>query len=209
MDSAVCGSYLSGIHKVMRIALFDFDGTITRNDTFISFGMKARGKSGFFRAVLSSLPWLIGWKLNVISNSKAKEHLFGCLFRNMSVEEFQSNCESFKTDIDKNLREDTLRLIRHHQDAGDKVVIVSASIADWIRPWASANGIDTVIATEIEVLPSGTISGKFSSRNCHGQEKVNRIKETLHPSSDDEIRAYGDSSGDKEMLAFANHAQIM
>lgn len=86
---------------------------------------------------------------------------------------------------------------------------MSAGIVDWIWPWASANGIDAVIATEIEVLPSGTISRKFSSRNCHGQEKLTRIMEILHPLSDDEIGAYGNSTSDKKMLAFANHASMM
>lgn len=193
----------------MKIALFDFDGTITQHDTFLTFGKIAKGKWGVYHGVLKWFPWLIAWKLKLITNSEAKERLFRTLFHNMSVEEFQSYCEEFRSVIDADLRKETLEIIKKHKADGAKIVIVSASIADWIRPWAERNGIDRVIATEIEKTSVGLLSGNFASRNCHGPEKVNRIKESLCLSPEDEIWAYGDSSGDSEMLKFADHGMFL
>lgn len=63
----------------------------------------------------------------------------------------------------------------------------------------------------------GRLTGKFKSNNCYGEEKVHRICEALTTSTNAygtlslsfdrvqyEIEAFGDSRGDKEMLAFAN-----
>ena len=71
--------------------------------------------------------------------------------------------------------------------------------------------------------PRGSLTVKFKSNNCYGAEKVHRITEalsaptsTFSPASTSspasvpfvrsqyEIEAFGDSRGDKEMLAFAD-----
>ena len=61
---------------------------------------------------------------------------------------------------------------------------------------------------EIEVI-DGRLTGRFLTPNCYGQEKVRRIL-TLHPDrSAYHLTAYGDSRGDREMLAFADEAQMI
>ncbi|MDQ1268592.1 MAG: phosphatidylglycerophosphatase, partial [Campylobacterota bacterium] len=50
----------------------------------------------------------------------------------------------------------------------------------------------------------GLFSGRFSTINCHGKEKARRIKEHLNIDEYETIYAYGDSSGDNEMLALAH-----
>jgi phosphoserine phosphatase len=62
-----------------------------------------------------------------------------------------------------------------------------------------------VLGTQIEVI-DGKLTGRFLSKNCYGQEKVNRIL-SLYPNRQDyHLTAYGDSRGDKEMLAFADES---
>ena len=69
---------------------------------------------------------------------------------------------------------------------------------------------------QIEVV-EGKLTGRFKSNNCYGAEKVCRITEALSASQTAdtgdktfldrslyEIEAFGDSRGDKEMLAFAD-----
>ena len=53
-------------------------------------------------------------------------------------------------------------------------------------------------------IKNGKLTGKFSTKNCFGIEKVNRIKEKYNLSEYNVIYAYGNSSGDKEMLSIAN-----
>jgi phosphoserine phosphatase len=64
-----------------------------------------------------------------------------------------------------------------------------------------------VVGTQIEVI-DGKLTGRFLSKNCYGQEKVNRIL-SLYPNRQDyHLTAYGDSRGDKEMLAFADESHF-
>lgn len=189
----------------MKLALFDFDGTITRHDSFIRFALFARGKFRFLIALMLSLPAITAWKLHLSSNSKAKQTLFSHLFKGMKITDFKDHCTMFRHEIEKDLRPDSMQQISFHQAEGHTVAIVSASIADWILPWAHEHGIHYVLATEIEVAPNGTLSGFFTTPNCHGLEKVNRIRSSFPLDTLDEIWAYGDSAGDDPMLSIAHH----
>ncbi|MEW6528158.1 MAG: haloacid dehalogenase-like hydrolase [Spirochaetota bacterium] len=50
----------------------------------------------------------------------------------------------------------------------------------------------------------GLLTGKFFGKNCYGPQKVKRIKEIYNLYDYQKIYAYGDSKGDKEMLAIAD-----
>ena len=86
----------------------------------------------------------------------------------------------------------------------DRVVILSASIENWIRYWAEEVGADMVLATKIETNKNGLLTGKFLSKNCYGQEKVNRLLEMFPNRNDYKIIAYGDSRGDKELIEISD-----
>mgnify|MGYP001078486017 CR=1 FL=1 len=186
-------------------AFFDFDGTITDADTFKLFGIFVSGQTRFLSCVLKTMPWIMAWKAGIISNSKAKEKLFSALYRGLSYNEFRDAGERFADIIDCHLIPATMQRLRRHIADGHRVAIVSASMEEWIKPWASRNGIDTVLATAPQADDAGRITGRFLSPNCHGKEKVNRITRHFGPLSDADIYAYGDSSGDTPMWGIANH----
>lgn len=62
-----------------------------------------------------------------------------------------------------------------------------------------------VIGTQVEVR-NGRLTGRFLTKNCYGQEKVNRILDYLPDRKTYRLIAYGDSRGDQELLAFADEA---
>lgn len=187
------------------IAFFDFDGTLTRHDTFIDFAIFSVGKRAFINAFVKSIPSLCLWKLGLKSNSYAKQTLFSNLYKGMTYSCFKELGNSFIKKIDKDKREDVFEILNRHKRNGDTIIIVSASIGDWIRPWAVSNGIDKVLATEVEVDAAGKLTGKFLTANCHGKEKALRIQQLYPRIADFETWAYGDSSGDIEMLAIVSH----
>ena len=188
------------------IAFFDFDGTITVHDTFITFGRHALGLARLAVCIAAASPWLALWKIGIISNSTAKQRLFSLMFKGVSVDKFAELGESFAATIDQDLRPDTIAMIKKHQTMGHRIVIVSASIAHWIRPWAKSQGIRDVIATEADFDRNGRLTGHFATFNCHGQEKVDRILEQFPDAAEAETYAYGDSGGDDAMLSFAKHS---
>lgn len=188
-----------------KLALFDFDGTITRKDSFIGFAVFCRGKLATLRAIAKNILPLMAWKLHVKDNSYAKQRLFSTLFRGMSIDAFNACGERYADRIDLMLRHSTMERLHQHQSAGHTIAIVSASMPQWIVPWANRYGIRIVAGTEPEVDEQGRLTGRFATPNCHGQEKVNRIKKLFPDIQSFEIWAYGDSSGDREMLALADH----
>ena len=186
-----------------NIAFFDFDGTITTKDTLFYFIYNSFSPIELLKKTILSLPFFIAYKLKLLSDSLAKEKIFTIFFKNMSYDDFVSRCENFcKNSLDSLIRAEVLKKILSHQKNGDKVVIVSASIENWIIPWAKKYDIE-VISTKIEVL-NGRLTGRFSTKNCYGIEKVNRIKQRFDLKDYKKIYAYGDSKGDEEMLKMVN-----
>ena len=84
------------------------------------------------------------------------------------------------------------------------VVVISASIDNWVRPFFDGfGGKVQVLGTQIEVA-DGLLTGRFTSRNCYGQEKVNRLTALYPHRKDYRLTAFGDSRGDRELLAYAD-----
>lgn len=185
------------------IAAFDFDGTITKKDTLIEFIRFSHGNARFLAGFAVLLPVLLLFKTKLIANYKAKQIVFAWFYKGWTIERFNYQCHQFIAKIDGMLNPDAIRTIDLYKKLGVKMIIVTASIENWVQPWAKSRGIETVLGTIIE-LENGVITGRFLSQNCYGQEKVNRILQ-LHPERTTYIlEAYGDSRGDKELLAFAD-----
>lgn len=185
-----------------HLALFDFDGTITRKDTFIEIIRFKVGTAKLLAGMARLAPVLVAYKLKLIKNWRAKEIMFGYFFKGTPVDEFlRLGVDFSRTALPRIIRPSALARIREHQAAGDDIFIVSASAAEWIKPWSDQFGIK-VIGTSWEVV-DGKITGKIKGRNCYGPEKKVRILERVVPSEYDVVSVYGDTSGDREMLTLA------
>ncbi len=191
--------------KPKNLALFDFDGTITTKDSLVEFIKYAIGTKKYYLGLLKLSPMLLAYSLKLIPNYKAKEQLIAYFFQGWESQKFQAIAKKYALEeIDTITRPQAIEQIRSHQEKGDKVVIVSASMECWIKAWATQYGIE-LIATRLE-YQDNKLTGKFATKNCYGIEKVKRIKETLRIKEYQTITAYGDSSGDKEMLAFSHNS---
>lgn len=190
-----------------KIYCFDFDGTLTTSDTLLEFIKYAKGTSRFLMVFLKYSPLLILMKLHLYPNWKAKQQIFAHLFAGMRIEKFDALCRGFAEESQHLLRPKGITLMHEALVAGAQVFIVSASIDNWVRPFFDIRNLKgvQVLGTQIEV-EDGKLTGNFKSNNCYGKEKVHRIAEALKPfeRSEYEIEAFGDSRGDKEMLAFAD-----
>ena len=187
----------------MKIAFFDFDGTITNTDSLLKFIRFVVGDGKFLIGLAALSPILISYKLKVIPNYKAKQIMLAWFFKGCGENKFKKVSREYSLNhIDKILREPAMKKINWHKSKGHKVVIVSASIESWLKPWCDKNNLE-LIATRLEIVDR-KISGNFLSKNCHGIEKVNRIKENYNLGDFEYAYAYGDSRGDKEMLELAD-----
>jgi phosphatidylglycerophosphatase C len=187
------------------IAFFDFDGTITRKDTMLELAKYARGPIGFYSGMLLLSPWLIAMKLKLISRTQAKEKFLTRFFGNTPEKEFGELCNKFTAEIIPSLiRPAALIAIKKHQEQQTEVVIVSASASHWIAAWCNDCQVK-LIATELEII-NNKVTGKLKNSNCHGKEKVRRIKEAFTLADYSAVYCYGDTKGDKPMLELATFA---
>lgn len=190
-----------------KLYCFDFDGTLTTSDTLLEFIKYAKGRSRFLMVFLMYSPLLVMMKLHLYPNWKAKQQIFAHLFAGMCIEKFDALCRGFAEENQHLLRPKGITLVHEALVAGAQVFIVSASIDNWVRPFFDIRNLKgvQVLGTQIEV-EDGKLTGRFKSNNCYGKEKVHRIAEALKSfeRSEYEIEAFGDSRGDKEMLAFAD-----
>lgn len=186
------------------IAVFDFDGTLTQKDTLLEFIKYSCGTLRFFYGFILYSPFLVLMKLKLYPNWKAKEKIFSYFFKGMNYDVFKSYGEGFSSLIESFKRIEIVNKLTLHVSEGHEVYVISASIEEWVKPWCEKCGVKKVLGTKIEISKDGKITGRFLTKNCYGEEKVSRLLK-LEPNRNEYcLYAYGDSSGDKEMLAFAD-----
>lgn len=186
-----------------KLALFDFDGTITTKDTMAALAQYQEGKTAYLLALARLSPVLIQYKLKLIPNTKAKTSFLTYFFGGLQEEQFNRLCQSFANEIIPGLiRPGALKKIEALKKANYRVTVVSASAENWVKPWTEKYSLD-LLASTLEVQ-NNLITGKLVGENCYGEEKVRRLKNYLDINQYEEIQAYGDTSGDLPMLKMAS-----
>ncbi len=187
-----------------RLAVFDFDGTLTYQDSFLAYIRFYKGRVPFYAGMLQLVPWLVAYKLKLYPNWKAKEKVLTHFFNNSKEEEFREKGRQFAENlIPAMLRPKAKEALQQHKEAGDRVVVVSASADSWLQAWCDAEGIE-LVASSLE-CKNGKITGRLKGKNCYGAEKVERLKQHLALEDFCEVHVYGDSAGDRELLELATH----
>jgi phosphatidylglycerophosphatase C len=106
---------------------------------------------------------------------------------------------------DRLLRPDALLAWGEWGARGACRVIVTASPEPIVRPFAQKLAADRLLGTRLAVDGEGRITGPLDGENCRGPEKVRRLEAAFGQ----DLRlaaAYGDTDGDREMLAIADQA---
>lgn len=187
----------------MTLAIFDFDGTISNKDSFEDFIFFTHGVPKTLWGVLLNSPILVAYVLKLVPNWQAKEQVFGYFYRGWDVTKFDELAKKHaKERLPKILRPAALQKLAWHKQQGHKIVVVSASFENYLGVWCKSQGYD-LIATQVEVK-DGKLTGKFASKNCFGEEKLNRIKQAYNLSDYNFVYAYGDSRGDLPLKTIAN-----
>lgn len=187
----------------MRLAIFDFDGTISDRDSFADFIFFVHGVPKTLWGVLLNSPVLLGYIFKIVPNWKAKEHVFSYFFKGWETQRFDTIARKHASErLPKLLRPAALQKIAWHKEQGHKIVVVSASFENYLGVWCKSQGLD-LLGTQVEIKNS-KLTGKFASKNCFGEEKIIRIKQAYNLADFDYIYAYGDSRGDLPLKTIAD-----
>ena len=187
------------------IVAFDFDGTLTVRDSFIAFLKWRAGPGryalGLLRLAPDALAYLLHRDRGRIKAAAVREYL-----RGVPRERLEADAREFAERFSRSLlRPDAVAAWKRWQDEHVRLVIVTASPEVLVAPFARGLGADGLLGTELDFDAHGRVTGRFATPNCRGPEKVARLKAAFGP--DVEIKAaYGDTRGDREMLAMAGIA---
>ncbi len=102
------------------------------------------------------------------------------------------------------IKPQALELVQSHRNAGDELVIVTATNEFITRPIADAFGVDHLIAVELERDPSGWFTGEIQGIASFRGGKVDRVGQWLAQRglgwSDVSSTFYSDSNNDLPLL---------
>lgn len=119
-----------------KIFVFDFDGTLTYADTLLAFIRFACGPVRMLLGFALYAPLLVLMKLKLYPNYKAKQKVFAHFFRGMTLTRFDALCTAFAQQGEHLLRPAARNFINTVRSEAYAMAIVSASIDNWVRPFA-------------------------------------------------------------------------
>ena len=195
---------------MIRVAAFDVDGTLTVDDCVVPFLRQVAGTTALTARMLRHPIGLVtaGWRRDRDSLKAASA---AAAFSSRQLGEIETMAGSFARGVyNGGLRSDVVDALNTHLQTGDIVVLVSASFEIYLEPLSDLLGVNDVLATRLEVGPDSTFTGCLDGPNCRGSEKVHRLHAWLDEKHGGRVNvhvtAYGDSPGDRELLADADVA---
>ncbi len=187
----------------VTVAAFDVDNTLTVRDCVMPFMRRVAGVNVLLRTVASQ-PLTVFSLLKNKDRNSLKALFVSEVFAGRSESEVNEQGVLFAARVANGwMRDDVVKRLRWHQSQGHVVVLVSASLSPYLEPLGDLLEVDAVLCTELE-SDGNVFTGKIRGANCRGVEKVRRLQSWCDSAGIpvSSVRyAYGDSSGDTEMLA--------
>ena len=190
-----------------EIAAFDVDRTLTVRDCVVPFMSAVAGRHRLVSSVLARPVSVSRWAING-ERDQLKVHMVEKVFAGRREDDVAEIGARFAHDVVGSwMRNDTMHRLRWHQERGDVVLLVSASLHPYLDPLGDLLEVDGVLCTRLAVR-DGVHDGFLDGPNCRGSEKATQIERWMRSAGFDEdvlSWAYGDSAGDREMLGLARH----
>ncbi len=186
------------------VAAFDVDGTLTTGDCVTPFLRRAAGRRLW--TTLLRHPVALAGSAARRDRDRLKELACSAL-RGIESAEIEHLGEAFAREVGAGrLRDDTVARLRRHRELAHTVILASASLDPYLVPLGRSLGVDAVVCTVLERGADGRLTGRLAGANCRGAEKARRVRDWLRENdlAGAELWAYGDSSGDDELLALAD-----
>ena len=193
--------------KNKNLALFDFDGTLCKKDSFTGFIFYALRKRHIVKQGIKILPWIQAYYLNVYPAPAMRSKLFRAMFSNADALELQQIAQDYAASLMSQLNLPLLKQLKQHQALGHDIVLVSASVDIYLEPLCHLLNID-LICTQTEQI-NNSYTGQYTTPDCSSEQKKLRILEKYSLDHYSVIYAYGNSIEDQEMLELADHAYMV
>lgn len=188
-----------------KLAIFDFDGTLTTRDTTFGFIFFYAGKTKTITALLSIIPQLVLAKLGYLTMQTVKEKLFQNIFGGHAVDIVKMSGDEFgANEIPLILHSHVYTEMKRLQAEGFEILLLSASCSVWLSHWCKKENIE-LLCSEMEEV-DGAYTGSLEGKNCYGSEKVVRLNAVYDLKKITEIMAYGNHPSDIHYMKLADKA---
>lgn len=191
------------------IAAFDVDKTLTTRDCVVPFMAEVAGRRRLLATVVPSAVTMARWMMSG-QRDAVKTHMVNQVFNGREVKPIRELGAVFANRVASRwMRSDTTSRLRWHQAQGHIVVLVSASLDAYVEPLGDMLEVDAVLCSRLGET-GGIYDGTLVEGNCRGAEKARRLLEWRASAGLDQVPfgwAYGDSTGDVELLELAANAE--
>ena len=126
-----------------------------------------------------------------------------------AIESIAGRARFMDAGVQKGIKKQALELVQGHQQAGETVVIVTATNEFVTRPIADVFGVEALIAVQLERDDQGWVTGEIKGTPSFREGKVVRVEHWLADRGlgwdDVETTFYSDSMNDLPLLEKATH----
>ena len=196
---------------MQRVAVFDLDGTISRRDLFLVFLMQAAKRLGPAHPLQTALLPLhtLRFGLRRISNTALKIAYLDAILGGRQRDTLQRLADDFAEHcMVHQVKPAALQAMQRHRQAGDALMLASASLDLYVEPIGRRLGFDAVVSTRVAWTADGRVAGTLEGSNLRGAPKLAAVREvmaTRFPDARDFV-AYSDHESDIPLLAAASGA---
>src|SRR5690625_3530714 len=192
----------------MRVAIFDFDGTLYKKETFqlMMDHMKSHPiyRKKYNRFFLSILPIYISYKLKLYPEDKMRERsmqLYISAFGNISQDQLTSYFNEFAKIMKADFNDEVISRLEQHLQDEVYTMLVSGAYTTFLKSVTKDFAFDTIIGTEIPIKDQ-MINQNKHIYHIQGKRKNESILETLQEENIDwnNSFAYADSYSDLPVL---------
>ena len=193
----------------MKLAIFDFDGTLLNNDTLPSLAkswyQQQRSRTTYYRVLTYVMPIIIGYRMHLVSQLTMKQqtmerfvHIFKGMHRS-EIQEFFHESYDYLAGFFNPLVLDELERVKQ---AGFKTVLLSGAYQDLLDIVAEKIGIELVIGSEIPFDQAGVIDLGNKVPGVLGENKFQMLTRYFNSSEIDwaDTYSYADSFTDLSIL---------
>jgi len=191
-----------GANGAREVVAFDFDGTLTTHDSFTAFLKWRAGPAGWAAGMIRLVPAALAW-LSHRDRGRIKAAAVRAFLGGVDRPRLEADADRYAEAVWSGfMRPDALACWNDWGVKGAHRVIVTASPEITVAPFARRLGADNLLGTHMTFDAEDRVTGAFTGSNCRGEEKVRRLK-AAYGEDVRIVAAYGDTSGDAEMLAAA------
>lgn len=191
------------------IAVFDLDGTLTRRDTFLPYlrgWLRRHPRRGWLWAMLAAF-WR--YAFGDRDRGRLKSDLIRRLMSGATQAEVAEWSREFVDGLnDAMLCPGALEAIERHRRAGDRLVLLSASVNLYVPRIGTRFGFDETICTGV-AWRDGHLDGALTTPNRRAAEKLRCIESLRSRFPGAAIAAYGNSGSDLVHLRAVEHPMLV